>query len=178
MTNNILSKTAICFSITIFLFSQLSILFVYAHGSGGSYETVVDGYLIDIGYSEKVLREGEPVSFDFNIFREGEESPVEFTDVWVRISPKDNMGTIFAGGIHRPEFGSTGMVYTFQSAGEYDVSARFQDSGETIAEEISFPVTVEGVSDHEESGILSLNVIIAFFLGLIVSAFGVFFRKK
>lgn len=178
MTNNILSKIAIFFSITIFIFSQLTVPFVYAHGVGGSFETAVDGYLIDIGYSEEVLSEGEPVSFDFNISKEDEASSVEFTDVWVRISPKDNMGTIFASGLHRPEFGSTGMVYTFQSAGEYDISARFQNSGETIAEEVSFSVTVEGVSDHEESGILSLNVIIAFFLGLIVSAFGAFFRKK
>ena len=67
----------------------------------------------------------------------------DFTNVWVRIAPKDGNGILFAGFLYRPEFLLTGMSYAFQKAGQYELTVRFLNKdGEALAE-ATFPLVVE-----------------------------------
>ncbi len=114
--------------------------FVFAHGTGVSYEESKDGYKIDIGHDEFIAAD-ESVRFDFALFSENLPS-VEgdiFTDVWVTFTQDKKI--FFAGGVHKPEFGTTGFTYVFPKEGTYTVSARFQKDGETVVK-TEFPLTV------------------------------------
>lgn len=114
--------------------------YLLAHGNSFSYEEIKDGYLIDIGYDEFIAAE-ESVRFDFIVYPEDIES-VEgevFTDVWVTITQDKQL--FFAGGVHKPVYGATGFTYAFPQEGEYVLSARFQNGGETVVN-TEFPITV------------------------------------
>lgn len=111
-----------------------------AHGTGVSYEENKDGYKIDIGHDEFIAAE-ESTRFDFAVFPE-DISSVEgeiFTDVWVTFTKEKKL--FFAGGVHKPVFGSTGFTYVFPEEGSYIVSARFQKEGQTVVE-TEFPLEV------------------------------------
>lgn len=115
--------------------------YAHAHGTGASFEKEINGYLIDVGYDPVILAAQEQQRFDFGVSKKGSTEAVDFTDIWVRIAPKER-GIIFASGIHRPDFGLPGMTFTFPRAGEYELTVRFQKNGNVIAE-TSFPLTVE-----------------------------------
>lgn len=112
----------------------------YAHGTGVSYEENKDGYKIDIGHDE-FITEGEATRFDFTIYPldinsvQGEV----FTDAWINFSKDKKL--FFAGGIHKPVFGTTGFTYVFPEPGTYTISARFQNAGETVVSS-EFPIEV------------------------------------
>jgi hypothetical protein len=113
---------------------------VFAHGSSYSHEEVKDGYLIDIGFDEFIAVD-ESMRFDFSLYPQDIDS-VEgkvFTDVWVTIT-KDRK-IFFAGGVHKPVFGTTGFTYVFPHEGEYVFTARYQKEGNTIVS-TEFPLTV------------------------------------
>ncbi len=132
-----------------FLCFALSSTQVFAHGSSFSYEETKDGYLIDIGYDE-FIAEGESVRFDFDIYPE-DITTIEgevFTDVWVTITQNNKI--FFAGGIEKPVFGATGFTYVFPEEGEYVLSARFQNEGNSIVE-TEFPVTIIPPLEGEET---------------------------
>jgi hypothetical protein len=112
----------------------------FAHGTGVSHEESKDGYKIDIGY-EEFIAENESVRFDFSLYPENLET-VEgeiFTDVWVTFTKDKKI--FYAGGVHKPEFGTTGFTFAFAEQGEFIVSARFQKDGETVTK-TEFPITV------------------------------------
>ncbi|MEX0652026.1 MAG: hypothetical protein WD509_00945 [Candidatus Paceibacterota bacterium] len=125
--------------ISLFVLVFLVPVTLHAHGFGVSYEENKDGYLVDIGYDPEIFTTDSRALFDFTLYYEGTEEDVEYSDVWLRI----NQGTrvIFAGGIHSPEFGTAGILYTFPEEGEYAISVRFQNMGEALTE-VTFPVTV------------------------------------
>ena len=112
----------------------------FAHGTGVSFEETKDGYKTDIGHDESITAK-ESTRFDFAVY------PIDFanvtsdiyTDVWVTITK--NKKIYFAGGIHKPEFGTTGFTFVFPEKGEYLISARFQKNGETVTKS-EFPFTV------------------------------------
>jgi hypothetical protein len=112
-----------------------------AHGTGVSYEESKDGYKIDIGHDEFIAAR-ESTRFDFALFPE-DISAVEgevFTDVWVTFTKEKKL--YFAGGVHKPVFGSTGFTYVFPEEGSYIISARFQKEGQTVVE-TEFPLEAE-----------------------------------
>lgn len=150
---------------------------VYGHGDEGlEFEKVVGGYTVDVDADALVLQADQPVRFSFNI--EAQEQEVEFTDVWVRITPKGSFGTVFAGDIRKSELGATGMTFTFPHGGEYELSVRFQNNGERIADEASFPLVVEN-SPNDSKTIFTRDLLIGLFLGtLIAFAAGFFLKKK
>lgn len=114
---------------------------VYAHGEGdgASFETVVDGYFVDIGYRPAEITTETSTQFSFLLFEENSNEDTGFTDLWVRITKEGR--TLFASGIHRPKIGGTNMLFTFPEGGTYEVHTRFQKDGETLTE-ISFPIEV------------------------------------
>ena len=117
---------------------------VLAHGLGQSLEKEVNGYIIDVGYDAiDVIETGAPIRFDFNLLTKDRASTGGFTHVWVKISPNDT-GLSFAGFLHRPEFLLTGMSYTFQNAGQYELTVRFLDNEDKNLAEATFPLEVKG----------------------------------
>jgi hypothetical protein len=133
-------------SIKIVHLSLIVILFfvsdtcVFAHGTGVSYEEQKDGYKIDIGHDEFIAAL-ESTRFDFTVYPENIDTAEGeiFTDVWVTFSKDKKL--YFAGGVHKPVFGSTGFTYVFPEEGTYTVSARYQKEGETVVK-TEFPIVV------------------------------------
>ena len=149
--------------------------FASGHGFGQSFEKVVDNYIVDVGVDALDLVAGEPARFGFVLWnKDGTETP-EFTDAWVRIALADR-GVVFAGNLHQPEFGSTGMTYVFPKSGDYELTVRFQQNGEPIVE-ANFPLKV-GAGASESSGVFSRQLIMGLFLGFIAGAGVVWFLRR
>lgn len=121
------------FILTLAVFSCTFASAVFAHGTGVSYEENKDGYKIDIGHDEFIAA-GESTRFDFALYPEdiGSIEGEVFSDVWVTFTQDKKL--VFAGGINKPVFGSTGFTYVFPEEGTYTVSARFQNEGDTVVE--------------------------------------------
>ncbi|MEX0877507.1 MAG: hypothetical protein WDZ40_01430 [Candidatus Spechtbacterales bacterium] len=106
----------------------------YGHGTGASLEKISGDYKIDIGYTPPVIEEGSSAALDFSLSRNDNGEEIEFTDIWVRI--EKNQKTVFASGIHKPNFGRTLLTYTFPEAGEYKLNVRYQNNSTKLAEEV------------------------------------------
>ena len=156
-----------------FLSPQLAV----AHGTGISLEQVVGDYFIDVGYNPEILEAGDSAIFDFNLFLDETREKVEFTDIWVRIV--QNKKTFFASGIHKPEIGSSTLLYAFPRVGAYELSVRFQNKGESVAE-ASFPLTVGGteVDDADSPNLFLFWIIAGIFGGAIAGFFAGLFKKE
>ena len=105
---------------------------MHAHGTGVSIEKIVGEYLVDIGYTPEEVEEGTQVRFDFLLFENASGGEEEFTDIWVRIEKEGKL--LFAGGIAKPVFGTTGLSYSFLDHGEYEVFVRYQNGKEALVE--------------------------------------------
>lgn len=143
-----------------------------AHGDGSSYEKEIDGYLVDIGYSPENPYTNGSVSFDFGLSKD--ETPADFSDLWVRIS-KDGH-TIFAGGIHNSNFGGARLSVVFPEEGEYTVSARYQNENEEVVS-AEFPLTIYPNNDGSSFD-FGFNDFLYILLGVIVGALGIKLIKK
>lgn len=133
-----------------------------AHGDGLTYEVVVNGYLVDIGFDEAVA--GEPAAFDLGLFSGQGGQRVDFDYAWVRIEQAGE--TRFAGPVSSMDFGKPGFVLTLSDAGEHDASVEFMDEGKTLAK-VNFKVPVAG-SQAKGAGALVIAAIAvpaAFFAG-------------
>lgn len=144
---------------------------IFSHGSGISIEATVDGYLLDIGLSEEVITNAEPVRIDFSLFDESTSDPVNFSDIWLRINQEGKV--FFAGGVSKPQFGLTGVSYMFLDAGEYTINVRYQKNGKAIVEH-SFMVTVSDVSTKSDTEQPFKDVkVLALFVLAFIAGFGV-----
>lgn len=144
-----IKKYLIFVFVTIFIFSTATANVVYSHSSGVSYEEIKDGYKIDVGHAEFIYDQ-EPERFDFSIFPESVTSTEGelFSDVWVTFMKDKKL--FFAGGIHKPVFGSTGLTYVFPEPGTYTMSVRFQKDAETVVK-TEFPIEVVPLSEPKET---------------------------
>lgn len=163
-------KTIPAFFISAMLFSPLVSI---AHTQGRSFEQDVGNFLVDIAYDPPTPIAGDQTYFDFDLYEHQPAGDAQYDDVWVRI--EQGKTTIFATGIAHMAAGSTGVVYTFPSAGVYTVSARYE-KGDTTLAEVSFPVAV---SPREARGGPSrLYYGLTFILGLVACPIIVFVFKK
>jgi len=137
-----IKSTLIVGIVVIFLLPvfAVKIVNIQAHGESFSIETEVDGYLIDIGQTPDFITANQSVRFAFDLLDVETNEIVPYTDVWVLIQ-KDGKKAIFASGIKQPKFGSTGMMFTFPESGEYELSVRYQNEGDSIVD-TSIPITV------------------------------------
>ncbi|TSC74434.1 MAG: hypothetical protein G01um101433_1062 [Parcubacteria group bacterium Gr01-1014_33] len=94
---------------------------------------------MEVEYEALELQAEEPVRLDFAISKKDSPGSVEFTDAWVRIT--EGTETLFAGGIHNPEFGKAGFTFPFPRRGNYELSVRFQNKDKALTE-ASFPLAV------------------------------------
>jgi hypothetical protein len=150
----------------------------YGHGLGRSFETIIGGYFIDIGSDQFIFEAGLPARFDFAI--QSADSDVtpdpDFASVWVRFVTENNQA-IFAGAIHGASFGPTAAVLTFPRAGEYILTARFQNADGPIGEEVSFPFRVEPALGDADGGGLR-DLVIGAILGMAVAGAVVISMKR
>ncbi len=158
-------------------------MFVFAdaalgHGFGQTLTKIVGDNEINLDIAAYTIIAGEAVRLDFDISKRGALfEKREFTDIWVRIEPEDKRGVVFAGSLANAELGA-GMTYAFPRLGNYTLSARFEKSGVTVAEEVSFPLVVEP-SANEAAQTPWRNMLasglIAFALGAVAA---LLFKKK
>lgn len=153
---------------------------VRAHGSGASFEEVVDGVLIDIGYSPVDISAQTPVPFDFSIADAVSGDTLPYSDIWVRVHK--GRETFFAGGIGKSAVGATTMLFQFPKAGMYMLSVRFQNGTESVAE-ATFEVPVSelmGADAETDSDHGIVIMFVAFLLGLILGGGALWYilRKK
>jgi hypothetical protein len=140
-----------------------------AHLDGASFEEEKEGYLIDIGYEPELLVATEQIRLDFKLSTEEMVDP--FTDVWVYV--EKNGVVYFSGGIHESFFGPTGLTLVLPEAGNYIVSARFQNNGILVVE-TEFPIVV-GVTKAAATD--TRNTAVVFFLALLLGiGLGYLFR--
>ena len=136
----------------------------FTHGTGQSLEKVLGEYRVDIGYSPPILEARDPSIFDFDLLLDETSERAVFSGIWVRIV--QGKKTVFATGIHKPDFGNITMVYSFPEKGDYELIVRFQNEGEKIVEG-SFPIEVQGGVETSEPGISFPWFAIGIFIGII-----------
>ena len=161
--------TAIAIALAVLSFVGIAT----AHGIGASLEQAVGTYRVDVGYEPEERRVQETVRLDFSLLNEETKASVPFTSVWVRMIRSSE--TVFAGGIAKASFGPTGLTYAFPAAGAYELSVRFQNGDETIAE-TSFPLAVAAAEATARPAI-SFDIMSAL-IGLAVGALGVWLLRK
>lgn len=157
-------------SLLFLLVPLLVALPVAAHESGSSYETDINGYTVDVGYSTEEPTNEEVVAFDFQLQQDEKEVP--FTDVWVKIE-NDQKAVVFAGGMYRAEYGGARLSYRFPEAGAYTINVRYEDDDAALAE-VSLPMTV---TEEEQAPLLPVGT---FAVGAVLGALGVYlyFRRR
>lgn len=147
------------------------------HALGSSFEQVVGEHLVDVGYTPENFSEGASALFEFELWEYDESlsyeelRPIAYDDVWVRIT-KGNK-TMFASGIYNAEFGGARMTYVFPEPGEYELSVRYEQDLNGIAE-ATFPLSV---APREGSGAFRIPAM-AGLLGLLLGAGGVYFLRR
>lgn len=139
--------------------------FASAHLSGASVEQVIDGYMVDIGYSPEIPLTDEQTRLDFAIYVPDTLEELPFTDIWVRITDDQNR-LMFAGGLGKAEFGLTGLTFLFPQPGSYNVFTRFSNDGETLVEATA-PLTIEAAKTGWPIG---MNEVLAFLIGAALAA--------
>lgn len=144
-------------------------LFAVAHLEGEVFSTEVDGKRVGMSINTAEPRAGESIRLDFSLEDVATDEPLPFSDVWVRIMHDEQ--TLFASGIHRPEFGRTGLVYTFPDAGTYEIPLRFQHDGETVAE-ATVPFEVGAVRNEGFTSDGLGQALLWGLLGLVLGALG------
>lgn len=136
----------------IALFAVIAPLFlcsaphVSAHTQGASVEIASGPYLVDIGYDPQNIVEDTQVRLDFALFNATSSEAIDYTDIWLRVERENAL--YYAGGIPVARLGPTGISYRFPDAGTYDVTLRFQDEDQILAD-AAFTLDV---SVNEEGG--------------------------
>lgn len=141
-----------------------------AHGDTPFLEEVVNGHLVDIGYTSGTPSSGEAVLFDFSLLEPTSRERIPFSYVWVKVQNAEDT-VVLATGIHNARFGGPRLSYVFPAEGKYTVSARYEDEEGTLAE-VSLPFTVRGEEDHA--------LYLSGAAGLVLGALGAFWvlRRK
>ena len=159
------------------VFAAIVPLSVLAHASGVSYQSDVNGYAVDVGYSNPAPTEGESVIFDFRLKKAGPAGDdVPFTDVWVKIENTDSKNVVFASGVHNAQFGGSRMSYVFPGVGNYTISVRYENEDKTIVES-AFPLSII-LANSPRNGPISTEILYGL-IGLVVGGAGAYaFSQK
>jgi hypothetical protein len=126
---------------TVLLFTcvLLTPLLSLAHATGGTFETTVDEYLIDIGFVPETPVTTAVTRFDFLLTSATSTEPIPYSDVWVRIERDEQL--YFSGSITNPRIGPTGLTILLDTPGQYTVTARYLSDLTTLTE-THFSLTV------------------------------------
>ena len=162
---------------------------VHANGFGVTLDQVVGDYTANVDYDAiGGIFTGTPVQFAFQLFNKDRSQPIDFSDVWVSITPKGaaNSGfmlPIFDGGIVGSGFPPSGMTFTFLAGGSYELRLRYDKGVKTLAE-ATFPLTVGTgggknlTTNGASTGGLMKGIIIGVFSMLFIGLAVWFLRRK
>ena len=116
---------------------------VLAHLESGE-DITKDGYIIDFGFSPKIVQENQPSNFVINIVNSTNEQPINITSTWIRISLKDKIA--FAGEFFSKQ-GGVSFTYTFPKTGNYTIDTKFYQN-DLVIEEQAFSIKVENQTNY------------------------------
>ncbi len=100
-----------------------------AHLEAG-HDREIGKYFMDFGYAPDRPVAGTRTTIAFNLV-DRSQKPADIDSTWVRIS--DEKEVEFAGSFKNFQENTT-FTYTFPRAGTYEITARFQKGGKTLAE--------------------------------------------
>ncbi len=127
----------------------------YAHGSGFTLSATTTDYFVDIDYGSIAVVAQESDRFTFQLYKDADRViPADFSEVWVRISKRTEanqseiQSTVFNGLLAQPSFGPPGVMLTLYEPGQYNVTARFTNGDDELAE-VTLPFTVAPSSDMQ-----------------------------
>lgn len=141
------------------LFLLLTLSFSSSHLENGK-DITKDGYIIDLGFSPKIIQKDKSANFAINLVNSTTEQSIDIDSTWVRISLSDNV--VFAGEFV-PKKGSVAFTYTFPKSGNYTIDIKFYN-GEYLVEEQDFSVSVEKNRNYGYIAIGIIFITILFFV--------------
>lgn len=156
-----------------FLLVGLLVLFflpmmALGHGTGGSFEQKVGDYTVDVGYEPAAPQAGERLLLDFKLNSAADDTPIDFSDVWVRI--EHDKDTLLATGVARTYLGPSTLLYVLpESIDSATISVRYEKGDKTLAES-SFPLKILPADGSEN---MPDSKIIFGLAGLFLGALGV-----
>jgi hypothetical protein len=106
--------------VVIFLGVFAMVHLASAHLDAGQ-DTVINGYLIDFGYSPAHPNTINNTFINFNVLDNATQKKINITSMWIRIS--DTKKTVFSGTF-KPENGNVAFQYTFPRKGNYVILSR------------------------------------------------------
>ncbi len=106
----------------------------WAHGTEKILNQDSGNYTLSLSYDPFELGLGGGVPIGFNISPKSSSGTVDFTSVYVKITPPKEADFIFAAPISKSEFGETSVLFKFPGSGDYKISASFRRGTDTIAE--------------------------------------------
>lgn len=132
---------------------------LFAHGSGASFESRSDQYVIDIGYDPDPPQAGERILLDATLLFADGNRTAEYDRVWMRLEV--NKKTVVATGLAESSIGPTTLLVHVPSElnGDAILTARFEKDDQTIAE-ASFPFTIAPSSEKDSSPLYLMTVAI------------------
>lgn len=130
--------------------------FLYAHGTGASFETEQNDVLIDIGYTPEQFVAGERVRLDLDVYDAvAADTPrLEFTNVWLRLTQQGRV--FYSGNQLNPATTQTVVSLTLPDAGEYELSARFYNNDTIVADGV-FPLTIDSAATTDAHDISAVE---------------------
>lgn len=135
---------ALSIVLAVSLFLAMSPRLAHAHALGSSFEATSTPYIVDVGYDPDVFVEGYAHRFDFDVRAESDLRILPYDYVWVRIT--QGKRTLLATGLERQELGPTTLLYSFESAGMYEIHVSYREGSDVMAE-ASFPIDVQKRDD-------------------------------
>ncbi len=112
--------------------------FSMAHLDFGIDKEVGD-YTVDFGYSSEKIMEDKATLLAFTLIDKESRNLIQVDRIWVRFSEANNV--IFTANLN-PDLDQGLITFTFPTAGEYNVTARFFQDERELAE-TSFTLSVE-----------------------------------
>lgn len=148
-----------------------------AHVSGASWTAASGDYTADVGYDPAALSAGEPVPFDFSLWRGSAETgeAAQFESVWVRITDEGG-DMLLATGIWNRSIGPA-LLYAFPRAGRYTLEVRYLDGERNEIAEASFPV-IAPVQNGTDETLPYMTGVFAFLAGAALGALFMHARKR
>jgi hypothetical protein len=156
-------KITICI---VLLTMLIPVSFAFAHGQGQSLEQQVGDYSVHVDYpGEGKMLSGQGSRFQFQLVDKKTTQPAQFTRVWVKVSQGTQV--LVSTDVPFPSFGLPWLTYSFPSGGDYQLTVRYYNNDQDLAEAI-FPLSVksDGYRIDMKSGGISEAIGLLLGLGL------------
>jgi len=146
-----MKKLTVLFFMMMVFCTVVSPFGIYAHGVGTTLDAVVGDYAVNVDYDAPFgIIAGDSVQFVFELSDKNRTQKIDFTDVWVSITPADTKGffggPIFSGGIAGTMAIPPEVTFVFSSGGSYNLALRFEKDKKTLTE-ATFPLSVANNQD-------------------------------